>query len=82
LFEYLRNDAFNANDYIDNEIGQPRQVLKRNQFGGVIGGPMTLGKRLNGKDRFFFFFGYQGQRLSQTINEAAVTGPVTVYTPA
>jgi len=82
LFEYLRNDAMNANDYIDNEIGQPRQVLKRNQFGGVIGGPIRLGKWLNGKDRVFFFFGYQGQRLSQTINEAAVTGPVTVYTPA
>ena len=82
LFEYLRNDAMNANDYIDNEIGQPRQVLKRNQFGGVIGGPITLGDWLNGKDRLFFFFGYQGQRLSQTINEASVSGPVTVYTPA
>ncbi|HVN21331.1 MAG TPA: TonB-dependent receptor [Dongiaceae bacterium] len=75
LFEYLRNDAMNANDYIDNEIGQPRQVLKRNQFGGVIGGPIR-------KDRLFFFFGYQGQRLSQTINEANIAGPVTVYTPA
>ncbi len=75
LFEYLRNDAMNANDYIDNEIGQPRQVLKRNQFGGVIGGPIR-------KDRLFFFFGYQGQRLSQTINEANVAGPTTVYTPA
>jgi outer membrane receptor protein involved in Fe transport len=75
LFEFLRNDAMNANDYIDNEIGQPRQVLKRNQFGGVIGGPIR-------KDKLFFFFGYQGQRLSQTINEAALAGPVTVYTPA
>ena len=73
LFEYLRNDAMNANDYIDNEIGQPRQVLKRNQFGGVIGGPITLGNWLNGKDRLFFFFGYQGQRLSQTVNEAAIS---------
>jgi hypothetical protein len=82
VFEFLRNDAMNANDYIDNEIGQPRQVLKRNQFGGVVGGPITLGKWLNGKDRLFFFFGYQGQRLSQTINEANVAGPVTVYTPA
>jgi len=82
VFEFLRNDAMNANDYIDNEIGQPRQVLKRNQFGGVVGGPITMGKWLNGKDRFFFFFGYQGQRLSQTINEANVTGPVPVYTPA
>ena len=81
IFEFLRNDAMNANDYIDNQIGQPRQVLKRNQFGGVIGGPITLGNWLNGKDRLFFFFGYQGQRLSQTVNEAAISGPVTVYTP-
>jgi outer membrane receptor protein involved in Fe transport len=78
LFEYLRNDAFNANDYIDNELGNPRQVLKRNQFGGVIGGPITLGKWLNGKDRFFFFFGYQGQRQTATLNQ----GFVTTYTPA
>jgi Carboxypeptidase regulatory-like domain len=78
LFEYLRNDAFNANDYIDNEQGLPRQVLKRNQFGGVIGGPITLGKLLNGKDRLFFFFGYQGQRLAETVDE----GFVTTYTPA
>lgn len=78
LFEYLRNDDFNANDYIDNELGLPRQVLKRNQYGGVIGGPITLGKWLNGKDRFFFFFGYQGQRLAETVNE----GFVTTYTPA
>jgi Carboxypeptidase regulatory-like domain/TonB dependent receptor/TonB-dependent Receptor Plug Domain len=78
LFEYLRNDDFNANDYIDNELGLPRQVLKRNQFGGVVGGPITLGKWLNGKDRLFFFFGYQGQRLSETVNE----GFVTTYTPA
>ena len=78
LFEYVRNDAFNANDYIDNELGNPRQVLKRNQFGGVIGGPITLGKLLNGKDRFFFFFGYQGQRQTATVNQ----GFVTTYTPA
>jgi len=81
LFEYLRNDAMNANDYIDNEIGQPRQVLKRNQFGGVIGGPITLGKGPNCQGRLLLLLGYQGQRPSQTINEAAVTGPVTVYTP-
>ncbi|HEV2400034.1 MAG TPA: TonB-dependent receptor [Candidatus Sulfotelmatobacter sp.] len=78
LFEYIRNDALNANDYIDNELGNPRPVLKRNQFGGVIGGPISLGKLLDGKDRFFFFFGYQGQRQSATVNQ----GFVTTYTPA
>src|ERR1700730_2358895 len=78
LFEYLRNDAFNANDYIANELGNPRQVLKLKRVGGVIGGPSTLGKWLNGKDRFFFFFGYQGQRQTATVNQ----GFVTTYTPA
>jgi len=77
LFEYLRNDAMNANNFIYNEQGIPRQVLKRNQFGGVVGGPISLGKWLNGKDRFFFFFGYQGQRQSAAINQPIVT----VYTP-
>src|SRR5215467_6805026 len=42
LFDYLRNDAFNANDYFDNALGNPRPVLKRNQFGGTVGGPITI----------------------------------------
>ena len=78
LFDYLRNDAFNANDYFDNALGNPRPVLKRNQFGGTVGGPITIPKLVDGKDRFFFFFGYQGQRQTQTVN----TGFVTAYTPA
>lgn len=78
LFDYLRNDAFNANDYFDNQQGNPRPVLKRNQFGGTVGGPITLPRLLDGKDRFFFFFGYQGQRQTATIHE----GFVTTYTPA
>lgn len=78
LYDYLRNDAFNASDFFDNAQGNPRPVLKRNQFGGTIGGPITLPKLINGKDRFFFFFGYQGQRQTQTVNQ----GFVTTYTPA
>jgi hypothetical protein len=71
LFDYLRNNAFNANDYIDNEIGQPRPVLKRNQFGGTFGGPIV-------KDRLFYFFGYQGQRQTSITHGTAIT----TYTPA
>jgi len=71
LFEYLRNDAFNANDFFDNLNGQPRPVLKRSQFGGTVGGPIV-------KDRVFYFFGYQGQRQSALLNGTEVT----TYTPA
>jgi hypothetical protein len=80
VFDYLRNDAFNANNFFNKSNGsiQPRPVLKRNQFGGTIGGPITIPKLINGKDRFFFFFGYQGQRqTSVTVGNA-----LTVYTPA
>src|SRR3984893_10483115 len=53
-FEFLRNTAFNANDYF-NIIAQPRPLprddLKRSQFGATIGGPSRKG-------RFFFFAAY------------------------
>jgi len=78
LFDYLRNDAFNANDYFDVAQGNPRPTLKRNQFGGTIGGPITIPKVVNGAGRFFFFFGYQGQRQTATVNQ----GFVSTYTPA
>jgi hypothetical protein len=71
LFDYLRNDAFNSNDYFDKELGQPRPVLKRNQFGGTFGGRII-------KDRMFYFFGYQGQRQNSIVHGQAVT----TYTPA
>ena len=80
-FEFLRNDAFNANPFFDkndpNNLS-PRPVLKRNQYGGTFGGPITIPHLVNGKDRFFFFVGYQGQRLASQ----ETSGLNTVYTPA
>ncbi|HKV62361.1 MAG TPA: carboxypeptidase regulatory-like domain-containing protein [Candidatus Acidoferrum sp.] len=67
-FDFIRNDAFNANDYFhknDPNNLLPRDVLKRNQFGGTFGGPVFVPKLVHGKDRFFFFVGYQGQRQTQ-----------------
>ncbi len=78
LYEYLRNDDLNASDYFSNAAGLPRPVLKRNQFGGTFGGPVVIPKVFHGKDKMFFFFGYQGQRLVQT----QVNPQVTVFTPA
>ena len=60
LFEYLRNDALDAANFFDNIIGQ-KAPLRLNQFGGSIGGPIV-------KDKFFFFFSYEGYRLRAGIN--------------
>src|SRR5258707_2450275 len=40
IFEFLRNDVLNANDYFLNGTGQPRPNLKQNQFGFAFGGPI------------------------------------------
>ncbi len=57
LFEYIRNGAFNAASY----FGRTVNPLKRNQFGGTIGGPVIF-PHYNGHNKTFFFFGYQGTR--------------------
>jgi hypothetical protein len=54
LFEFVRNDLFNARNYFATK----NSTLKRNQFGGTIGGPVL-------KNKLFFFGGYQGTTLRQ-----------------
>jgi Carboxypeptidase regulatory-like domain len=55
LFEFFRNEALDANDYFLNQTGQRRPVLKQNQFGFTLGGPIK-------RDKFLFFGSYQGTR--------------------
>lgn len=76
-YDYVRNTDFNANDFFSNEIGAPRNVLKRNQFGGTLGGPIFIPKVVDGRNKLFFFFAYQGQRQ----NSVAQSGNVQAYTP-
>jgi outer membrane receptor protein involved in Fe transport len=61
LFEFLRNGRLNARNFFS--AGQ--DTLKRNQFGGTFGGPVYIPKIYNGRDRSFFFFSYQGTRISE-----------------
>jgi hypothetical protein len=55
LWEFLRNDAFNANEFFRKTTGQPKPNLKQNQFG------MTLGSAVK-KNKLFVFGSYQGTR--------------------
>jgi hypothetical protein len=56
LYEFVRNDIFDANDWFNNQAGNPRPAHRENDFGGTIGGPIV-------KNRTFFFFDYEGQRF-------------------
>ena len=83
LFEFVRNGAFNARNYFANKV----DPLKRNQFGGTIGGPIH-------KNTSFFFFGWQ-KTIIRSVNNAtnaivptadnlngnfSLTNPTTVIT--
>jgi outer membrane receptor protein involved in Fe transport len=57
LFEYLRNNDVDARNYfIPSPL--PKDILRRNQFGGVLSGPIR-------KDRTFFTVGYEGKRATK-----------------
>src|SRR5258708_6390702 len=59
LFEFLRNDKFDARGF----FARSKSMLRQNEFGGTFGGPLVLPKLYNGKDRTFFFASYSGFRL-------------------
>ncbi|HEV2763175.1 MAG TPA: carboxypeptidase regulatory-like domain-containing protein, partial [Pyrinomonadaceae bacterium] len=90
LYEFVRNDRFNANSYFNNRRGRnaagqelaPVPKLRYNNFGGTIGGPVYLprfgegGRALyDGKDRTFFFFSEEVRRIIKGQADASATVP-------
>ncbi|HLA09438.1 MAG TPA: TonB-dependent receptor [Pyrinomonadaceae bacterium] len=75
LFDYVRNDVFDANDWFANASRLKRPPLRQNDFGGTFGGPVLLprfgdgGRQpwYSGEDHTFFFFSYEGLRLRQPL---------------
>jgi hypothetical protein len=57
VWEYVRNDKFDANEYFLNQQGVAKPALRFNQFGGTFGGAII-------KDKLFFFGSYQGDRFT------------------
>ena len=71
LFDYLRNDFFNANEWSNNFNGLPTPRQRWNEYGGTFGGPIK-------KDKLFFFADYQGSRFDLP----ASPQPLTTFTSA
>lgn len=64
LYEFLRNEAFNARNYFDQTKHAP--LYRRHDFGGTVGGPVFIPNVYNqGKDKMFFFFSEE-VRLEKT----------------
>src|SRR5260370_28620871 len=59
LFEFVRNDKFDSRGF----FAQQKSILRQNEFGGTLGGPLLIPKLYNGKDKTFFFVSYSVFRL-------------------
>src|SRR4029077_4696864 len=80
LFEFHRNERFDAHNYFDSKEA-PVPPLRQNQFGGGLGGPLV-------KDRSFFFASYEGLRMNRSLtrtfsvpSDATRTGDFARFAP-
>jgi hypothetical protein len=71
-FEFVRNRVFNARNFFARE----RDFLKRNQFGAFGGGPLLL-PGYDGRNKTFFFLGWQGTRIRNRANDVTAFAPTT-----
>jgi hypothetical protein len=71
LYEFLRNDMLDANDYFAKQKNVPRYKYRQNQFGGSFGGPIR-------KDKTFFFADIEELRIVQGLPTGLITVP-TLY---
>ncbi|MCC6585457.1 MAG: TonB-dependent receptor [Bryobacterales bacterium] len=72
MYEFLRNDKFDANNFFANRTGAAKPKFRMNQFGATAGGPLLIPKVYNGKDKTFWFFNWESVRQS--------TPPATSFT--
>lgn len=68
-YEFLRHYKMDANNWFNNNQNIPIPPLRRNNFGGTVGGPII-------KNKTFFFFDYEGMRLTQS------AGPIFYGVPS
>ena len=73
VFEFLRNDKLDANDFFSNRLGAKKRAFHRNVYGGTLGGPVV-------KNRAFFFLDYQGTRQADGGASTASVAPADFRT--
>jgi hypothetical protein len=74
LYEFMRREWLDANDFRNKARNAPRSKHWLDQYGGQVQGPVILPKLYNGKDKTFFMFNYEGYR-------EGVPAPLTLSVP-
>src|SRR5438876_3788876 len=63
VYEFFRNDHLNANNFINNSLGVKRPLLRYNDFGGTVGGPVWIPKIYEQRNKTFFFVAEEARRI-------------------
>jgi hypothetical protein len=74
-YDYLRNSKLDTNTWANNRNNVKLAAFQRNQFGGTIGGPIAIPSVYDGRNKTFFFFSEQSQRVRSGTSSNA-TAPV------
>jgi hypothetical protein len=65
-FEFVRNSAMDAKNFFDRPE-DPIPPFKRNQYGFTLSGPVVLPKVVDGRNRLFFMFNWEGLRETKSL---------------
>ena len=79
-FWQYRSKTFNSNYYFNNIDGLPRDAFVLRQWGGNLGGPITIPGLLKSRDKVFFFVNYEYFTLPNAYSSLAVVGNELVMT--
>jgi hypothetical protein len=60
LYEFNQNSAFNATPFFTNKASAKKPVSRFNQYGGSFSGPIRIPKVIDGRNKVFFMFAYEG----------------------
>ncbi len=75
VFEFLRNGHLDANNFFNNRAGIARPIVKRNQFGFNLGGPLFIPNLYEQREKTFIFGSYEGLRQQTPTTSGLLTFP-------
>lgn len=78
-YYYTQNDALRANSFNFNAINRARNPFKLSNYGGSLGGPVTIPKLYSGKNKTFFHFNYEATRVRDFSAGGFITLPTTDF---
>lgn len=76
-FEFVRNSALDAKNYFDR-ADRPIPPFRRNQYGFTANGPVVLPRMIDGRDRLFFMFNWEGLREKKALTGTPAV-PLTAW---